>query len=98
MSSLSSGQWDTEIINYHLFIDSQTSSINNQDTSEKTNWLKTKLTKKDFTSTVDLKDTEDLSFYTIDFGFIISTSPELQLSREQHPLGNKLDEVEQFER
>ena len=52
-SSLLSGQRDTE----------SGVSVKNQESSEETNRLKTKITKKDSRSAFDLRDTEVLSLY-----------------------------------
>ena len=54
MGSLSSGRRDTE----------SGRSVNNQDSCEKTNGLKTKLTKNDSRSAFDLRDTGDTNPYS----------------------------------
>ena len=54
MGTLSSGHKDTE----------SSSSTNNQDSNEATNGFKTKMTKNDSMSAIDLRDIEDISPYT----------------------------------
>ena len=55
MGSLSSGQRDAE----------SRMSVNNKDSSDETNGLKTKETKRNSRSAFDLRDTGDLSLYSI---------------------------------
>ena len=82
MGSRSSGQRDTET----------GTSVNNQDSSEDTNVVKTKLTKKDSRSAFDPRNTGDLNPYT----YIRSPSTCLKHSLRQlhrkyiHVLKNSL--------
>ena len=64
MGSLSTGQRDSE----------SGTSVNNQDTSEKTNGLNTKITKKGSRSAFDLRDTSSPQSTTQPIGFLLVTT------------------------